>query len=224
VLEWLPEAASSYAVDMDNLIGMINLIVGAWFLLAVLVLVYLTVRYRRREGQRAAYLPATSLRAMSVILVPCALILGFDLVIDAAAARVWDEIKIDMPPHDEIVGIRGDQWVWRFTYPGPDGELGTEDDFESVGELRVPLDKVVLFELTAKDVLHSMWVPELRLKQDAVPGRTIRGWFQPTREGRFEFICAEICGVGHTVMKAALVVEGEEQYKRWLEERMPAAP
>jgi cytochrome c oxidase subunit 2 len=212
---WLPVAASSYAEDMDNLMGMITLIVGAWFILALGCLVYFAIRYRRRPGVRAAYLPATTLRAMSVILVPCALILGFDLVIDAAAARVWDHIKLELPPHDELVRIQGEQWQWRFTYSGPDGKLDTADDFVTVNDLHVPLDKVVQFELTAKDVLHSMWVPEFRLKQDAVPGRTIKGWFQATREGSYDFICAEICGMAHGVMKGTVTVVKPDAYASW---------
>jgi cytochrome c oxidase subunit 2 len=85
-----------------------------------------------------------------------------------------------------------------------------------VNELHVPNEKVILFELTAKDVLHSLWVPELRLKQDAVPGRTIRGWFRATREGEFELICAEICGFAHSMMKGSLRIESAQEYDRWL--------
>jgi cytochrome c oxidase subunit 2 len=213
---WFPEAASSYAGDMDRLILTITLIVGVWFVAAEACLVFFAIRYRRREGRKAAYLPATGLRSMAFVLVPCAVILALDLVVDAISAPVWDEIKIELPPHDELVGIQGEQWAWRFSYPGPDGFLGTEDDVESVNELHVPVGRVIRFELTAKDVLHSLWVPELRLKQDAVPGRTIRGWFRPTREGRFEVICAEICGLAHTMMKGFLTIEAPEAYQSWL--------
>ena len=216
MLSWLPEAASSYAADFDRLLSTINWIVGIWFLLAEAVLIYLVVRYRRRPGRRAAYLPATTLRSMSLVLVPCAVILGFDLYLDGVSAPVWDEIKLDLPPHDERVRIQGEQWAWRITYPGPDAQFDTADDIETVNELHVPNEKVILFELTAKDVLHSFWVPELRLKQDAVPGRTIRGWFRATREGEFEVICAEICGFAHSMMKGALRIESPEEYERWL--------
>ncbi|UCE85836.1 MAG: cytochrome C oxidase subunit II [Deltaproteobacteria bacterium] len=216
MLNWLPEAASSYAGDFDRLLSTINWITGVWFLLAEAVLIYLVIRYRRRPGRRAAYLPANSLRSMSFVLVPCAVILGFDLLLDGVSAPVWDEIKLQLPPHDEQVRIQGEQWAWRITYPGPDGQFDTADDIETVNDLRVPNDKVILFELTAKDVLHSLWIPELRLKQDAVPGRTIRGWFRPTREGEFEVICAEICGFAHSMMKGSLRIESAREYERWL--------
>jgi cytochrome c oxidase subunit 2 len=177
-LPWFPEAASSYAADIDWLFAFITIIVGVWFIAAEALLVYLIVRYRRREGRRAAYLPARSLRTMAFVLVPCAIILCLDLVIDAVAAPVWDEIKLTLPPHDELV---------------------------------------------REDVLHSFFIPTLRLKQDAVPGRTIRGWFRPTREGRYEVPCAEICGFAHTMMKANLFVESEDAYREWLESKAAEA-
>jgi cytochrome c oxidase subunit 2 len=221
---WFPEAASSYAGDMDSLIWTITLIVGAWFAMAEGLLVYLILRYRRRPERRARYLPGRSLRSMSFVLVPCGVILGFDLVLDAVSAPVWEEIKLEQPPHDELVRIQGEQWAWRFTYAGPDGRLGTGDDVETVNEFHVPIDRVILFELTAKDVLHSFWVPEFRLKQDAVPGRTIRGWFRATREGRFEVPCAEICGLAHTMMKGNLQVESDEAFRTWLASQSAPAP
>jgi cytochrome c oxidase subunit 2 len=198
-------------------------IVGAWFVVAELLLLYLVFRYRRRSGTKATYLPARSLRAMAVVLIPCAVILAFDLVIDAVAAPIWDDIKQKLPAHDQLVRIQGEQWAWRFTYPGPDGVLDTQDDFETVNEMHVPIGKVVQFELTAKDVLHSFFVRELRLKQDAVPGRVIRGWFTATREGAYEIPCAEICGFAHTMMKGTLTVESEEAYGRWLESKRASA-
>ena len=222
-MSWLPEAASSYAADLDHLMLVITLIVGVWFLLAEAVLIGFVVRYRRRPGRRAAYLPATSLRSMSFVLAPCALILGFDLVIDALSAPVWEKVKLELPPHDELVRIEGEAWQWRITYPGVDGRLDTADDVQTVNELHVPLEKTILFELTARDVLHSLWIPELRLKQDAVPGRSIRGWFRATREGEYAVVCAEICGIAHTLMAGKLRVESEAEYRQWLQSRAPAA-
>jgi cytochrome c oxidase subunit 2 len=213
---WLPQAASSFAPELDRLLLIITGIVGAWLAAAELCLVTLVVRYRRRPGRRAAYQPATHLRALSVVLVPCAAILVFDLVIDALSAPVWEEIKLARPAPEELVRIQGEQWAWRFTHAGPDGALDTADDVETVGELHLPRDRVVVFELRAKDVLHALWIPELRLKQDAVPGRTIRGWFRPTREGRFEVVCAEICGFAHTLMKGSLTVESQDSFRAWL--------
>lgn len=221
--KWLPVAASSFAKDVDGLMVFITVIVGVWFILAEALLLILAFVYRDRKGRQAAYLPANTLRGAALVLIPCAIVLGFDLWIDGVATPVWNHIKIDRPKHDERVRITGEQWSWRFRYPGADGELDTADDFETVGELHVPLNKVILFELEAKDVVHSLWVPTLRLKQDAVPGRSIHGWFEPTLAGRFEIICAEICGFGHTMMKSSLVVEEEAAYRAWLASKAPVA-
>jgi cytochrome c oxidase subunit 2 len=221
---WLPEAASSHAADLDRLLLVITLIVGTWFVAAELCLLTLVVRYRRRPGQRAAYEPATRLRALSAVLGPCAVILLLDLVIDALGAPVWEAIKLERPAPEELVRIQGEQWAWRFTHAGPDGALDTADDVASLGELHLPEGRLVVFELRAKDVLHSLWVPELRLKQDAVPGRTIRGWFRPTREGRYEIVCAEICGFAHTLMKGSLTVESPRAFGEWLAGQAARSP
>ena len=217
MLNWLPEAASTYAGDLDGLLLFISAIVGVWFIIAEAILIGFAVVFRRQPGRKAAYLPGRSLRAMSWVLVPCLVILGFDLVIDGVAAPVWDKVKIELPEPDEVVGITGVQWAWKFTLPGPDGELKTEDDIDVMNELHVPIGKTIQFHLTANDVLHSLFVPELRLKQDAVPGRVIKGWFNATKNGSYEVVCAEICGVGHTIMKGKLVVESEEDYQKWIQ-------
>lgn len=217
---WLPEAASTFAGDIDRLMIFITIVVGVWFVAAELYLVYSALRFRRRKGVRAAYLPGRTLRAMSVILIPCAVVLCLDLVIEAVGAPVWYKIKESIPEHQQLVRITGQQWAWGFTLSGPDGELDTEDDIEITNELHVPVGEVVRFELTAKDVLHSFSVAEFRLKQDAVPGRRINGWFEATKPGEFEIICAEICGFGHTLMKAKMVAESPEAYRQWVETKI----
>jgi cytochrome c oxidase subunit 2 len=224
MLGWLPQAASSFAPDLDRLLLVITTIVGAWFVVAEGILLTFAIRYRRRPGRRAAYLPAGGLRQLAFVLVPCAVILGFDLVIDAIAAPVWEKVKLELPPHDQLVRIQGEAWQWRFTHAGPDGRLDTSDDVETVNEMHTPVDQTVLFELRARDVLHSLWIPELRLKQDAVPGRSIRGWFRPTRQGTYPVICAEICGLAHTVMQGSLRVESAQAFQEWLRSTAPALP
>jgi cytochrome c oxidase subunit 2 len=220
---WFPEGASTYAGQMDHLFIVVTVIVGVFLLISEALLIYFALRYRRVEGRKAAYVPARTLRTMAFVLVPCTVILGFDLVIDAMAAPVWDEIKQTLPPAEERVRIEGQQWFWGFTYPGPDGRFDTADDIKTINDLHVPVGRVVVFELTSKDVLHSLWIPALRLKQDAVPGRTIRGWFEATREGRFEVICAEICGLQHTMMKGMMTAESPAAYDSWIASKAAAA-
>jgi cytochrome c oxidase subunit 2 len=108
------------------------------------------------------------------------------------------------------------QWAWTFTHPGVDGKLGTEDDVETVDELHVKADKTYHFKLESTDVMHSFSVPAFRLKQDAIPGREITGWFKPTKTGSYDIQCAEICGIGHALMPARIHVETEADHAAWL--------
>ena len=145
-----------------------------------------------------------------------------DLGIDYAQGSVWDEIKLHMPTDvKQTVRIEGQQFVWNFTHPGKDGQLDTADDIVLINQMTVPVNEKIRFELGSKDVLHSFWVPELRLKQDAVPGRIIAGWFAATKTGTYTIGCAELCGSGHTTMKAQLHVLSEADYAQWLADNAP---
>jgi cytochrome c oxidase subunit 2 len=225
MLNYLPEGLSSFAADIDGLMWLIYAIVGAWFVAAELFLVWMvyTGWRRRRSGARAMWLPAGTPKTNAWVLVPVGAVLLCDFVIEAKADGVWHTVKLDIPEHPDVhVKITGRQYMWLFGYPGADGELGSDDDVVA-NELHVPVGKSVRFELEAADVLHSFFVPELRLKQDAVPGRRISGWFDTNRTGTFEVACAEICGRGHTNMRALLIVQEQADFDAWLAEQSGAA-
>jgi cytochrome c oxidase subunit 2 len=114
------------------------------------------------------------------------------------------------------VRIIGQQWAWTFVHPGPDKKLDTSDDLTLIDELHVQADTVYYFELTSKDVIHSFSVPVFRLKQDAVPGRVITGWFKPILTGQFDIQCAEMCGLGHGLMVARIMIESQDEHEKWL--------
>ena len=213
---WLPENISTYGSRIDAVILLVFWIVGIWFVAVLGVLLFFAVRYRRGAHPRAAYVPARSWRAMAVVLVPCAVILVFDLVIETASSRAWHLIKIDMPPADLTVRVIGKQYAWTIVHPGPDGALDTADDITELNTVHVPAGEVVHFELQSQDVIHSFFLPNVRLKQDAVPGRTVRGWFEVTRPGSYQLVCAELCGLGHTNMRGRLEVQTRDDYERWL--------
>ncbi|MBI2082131.1 MAG: cytochrome c oxidase subunit II [Deltaproteobacteria bacterium] len=215
---WLPEDISTYGHGIDHTIRVIYYIVGAWFVLTEAVLFYFIIRYRKRKTTTATYQPGTTFKALAWILLPAALILVFDLGIDLVQGPVWNEIKIYLPTADQTVRIKGRQFVWEITHPGADGKLETPDDIQILNQLVVPVHKKIQFELQSEDVLHSLWIPNLRLKQDAVPGRTIKGWFEATKEGIYPLACAELCGSGHGTMKGQLQVLNETDYQNWLKE------
>ncbi len=144
----------------------------------------------------------------------------------AASGVAWLQTHLshvflyDVPEDPDVhVRITVRQYMWLFDYEGPDGELGTDDDF-TVDGLRVEVNKVVRFELESADIVHTFCVRELRFKQDAVPGRSISGWFDTNAEGTFEIGCAEICGQGHTRMRALLVVESQTAFDAWVQEQL----
>jgi cytochrome c oxidase subunit 2 len=107
--------------------------------------------------------------------------------------------------------------------PGADNVLGTADDIETVDELHLKVDTVYHFKLESVDVLHSFSIPQFRLKQDAMPGRIITGWFKPTKVGNFDIQCAEMCGIGHGIMMSKLFVETAEDHDKWVASHTPAA-
>ena len=127
------------------------------------------------------------------------------------------------PVTDRTVRITAQQWEWKFVHPGPDSELDTDDDIRTVDELHVTPNTVYHFQLEAEDVVHSFSVPVFRLKQDAVPGRRITGWFEATKTGTFDIQCAEMCGVGHGLMNARIVIETPEQHAAWMQEQTERA-
>lgn len=222
--QWFPIGASTYAHDVDGLFWMVTAIVGVWFLLAEAVLFYLIIRYRRRKNQPAGYVKGDKRSQMAWVLVPCIVVLGFDLFIDTSSMKVWDLVKLTRPTPSMVVRVDARQWAWDFTNPGADRKLGTADDIKTTNELNLPTGAVVEVELRSMDVLHSFWVPEFRLKQDVVPGRTIKAWFEVTRPGIYPVLCAQLCGVAHGIMKGNIYVRTPEEYQLWLSGQTAPAP
>jgi len=216
MLNWLPENISTFGRDIDGIMYLIYYLVGAWLILAEGVLIWFLIRYRKRAGVKARYQPGVALGAMAWVVVPAVLVFVCDLAIDAKGAPIWEHVKQEIPKHDCLVRIEGRQFAWNFRHAGKDGKLDTADDIVTNGQLHVPVGKVVKFELISRDVVHSFWCPNLRLKQDAVPGRVIPGWFDANKIGDYGIGCAELCGTGHGVMSATLVVESQEDYDKFL--------
>jgi cytochrome c oxidase subunit II len=117
-------------------------------------------------------------------------------------------------PAQLVVNAAGMQYAWLFTYPGTE---------VVAGELHLPVGREVLMNISANDVLHAFWVPEFRLKQDAIPGRESQIRFVPTLEGDYPVICAELCGAYHGAMKTHVVVESEESFQNWLTSQVALA-
>ena len=216
-------AASTYARDIDNLILLIAVLVGFWLLLCEGVFFYFIWRFRARDGHKAEYVTGENKAHKRWISIPHLLVLVCDVFIIYGAIRVWVNVKQTLPPPDATVRVIGQQWAWTFVHPGADGKLDTADDIAMIDELHVEVGKTYHYELSARDVLHSFSVPVFRLKQDAIPGRIIRGWFEPTKIGEYDVQCAEICGMGHGLMGARIMIETPGQHAAWVAGETPLA-
>jgi cytochrome c oxidase subunit 2 len=215
--QYLPNAAS-YAGHVDGLFWLITIIVGVWFIAAEIVFFWLIFRFRHRPNVPSQYVTGGEKHLKRWITIPHFLIMICDVVIIIAAVRVWVELKQTLPRPDYIVRVMSQQWAWTFTDPGPDGLIDTADDVRTTDELHLIVNKTYHFKLESKDVLHSFFVPAFRMKQDAIPGRTYTGWFRTSRAGTYDILCAEICGLGHGVMGAKLVIEDEPHHTAWLQQ------
>lgn len=214
--------ASTFAGSIDGLILLILVIVGFWFLLAEVIFFWLIFRFRAKPDQKTQYVTGKEKHLKRWVTVPHALILVFDVLIVVAAVRVWNDVKIQIPETDQTVRVIGQQWAWVFQHPGADNQLDTPDDIFSTDSLRVQNGVTYRYELESRDVLHNFSVPVFRLKQDAIPGRRILGWFEPTQEGAFDIQCAEICGIGHGVMRGTIVVQSGADHDTWISDNTPS--
>jgi cytochrome c oxidase subunit 2 len=209
-------SASTYAGDIDSLIAIIAILVGFWGILAEVLLIGLVIAYRERPGRKAEYITGDEKHQKAWVAYPHYLVLVCDIFIIVAAVRVWYNVKQDLPPADETVRVIAQQWAWTFVHPGPDKKFDTPDDIATNDQLHVKVGTVYHYKAESRDVLHSFSIPVFRLKQDVVPGRVITGWFEATRTGTFDIQCAEMCGIGHALMPARVVIETPDQHAAWL--------
>lgn len=211
---WFPVDISADGHVIDGLFMMILGLTGVVFVATEVCLAYFLWRYDAKSNRDAVKFTHGS-HSLEVVwtIVPAATL----LFIAIYQMNAWADAKIRQPAHPGIeVEVRGRQFEWRFRYPGPDGKLYTPDDVHFDSELHLPVDEEVLVHLKSEDVLHSFFLPNLRVKQDAVPGMVIPVWFRPTKIGAWDLVCAELCGWGHYKMRGRIVVQSREDFDAWL--------
>jgi cytochrome c oxidase subunit 2 len=215
---WLPENVSTFGADIDWLFKLIYWITGITFVLVSVTFLAFLVVYRDRPGRRARYTHGNTSLEIIWTVVP-ALIL---VVLTLLTVPAWSRVKMTMPATDFVVQVTAKQFNFQITYPGADGKFGTADDKTLLDEMHVPVGKPIRVNLRSQDVIHSFFVPQFRLKQDAVPGREIPAWFEVTKPGKYELPCAELCGFGHSGMKGWVYAHTPEEYARWAAENLRA--
>ena len=177
MLHWLPENVSTFGQGVDNLFHAIYWLTLIVFILVMGTLIVFLIKYRYQEGKKAHYIEGST--TLEIVWTAATTVIVF--VLAMFSYPQWNNIKspTQFPENpDVVVQVSGKQFNWDMTYPGPDNEFGTDDDLELENDLHVPMNAVVHIRLTSVDVIHSFFVPQLRLKQDALPNRFFNVWFQ----------------------------------------------
>lgn len=211
-IDLLPEQASLQAVSIDWLFGLHFKVIAFLFALIVGFMLYSIFVFRRKEGDTSDGEHIEGNTPLEVVwtIVPLGIVLYFSFL----GARVLGDVERIDPQALEVNAI-GSQWAWRFEYP--------EYDLTST-DLVLPVDQQALITLSSTDVIHSFWVPEFRVKQDALPGSEREMRITPTEIGEYTVRCAEICGTQHAYMLAPVIVMAEDDFQAWVDEQLAAVP
>lgn len=238
--DWKPPVASAHGAGVDGVIGYLLVATGAILVIGTLAFVAFLWRYGRGLPTES---PTTSPKMeRRWTLVP---VLGMALIAEAGVLvkglPVWEQVYGEPPEDALVVEVTGQQFEWLVRYPGQDGVFGRTDpsliestanpvgldegdpaavdDLVFRGTLHLPAGRTAYVRLRSRDVLHSFSVAAFRVKQDVVPGIVGSTMFLPTRTGRYEMGCAEICGMGHYQMSGTVVVHSPEEFETWLQQQ-----
>jgi cytochrome c oxidase subunit II len=204
-LPWEPESASTAAGPIDTLYDVLALVSAFVFALVCAILITAVVHFRkRRPDDLRDGAPIHGHTRLEIIwtTIPALLMVGTAVYSGLVLADI-EESKAGT----KTINVTGEQFAWTFEYQG---------ERVRSGELHLVEDTPYLFKITAKDVLHSFWVPQFRMKRDAVPGQTTEVRVTPTRKGQYSVVCAELCGLGHSTMRGGVVVSDQAAFDRWL--------
>ena len=239
----LPVQASAHAGDIDRMIVLIHYLMFILFIGWGIYFVWVLIRFRAAAHPKADYTGVTSHTSsyleIGVAVIEAVLLIGF-------AIPAWANRVNEFPPESESTVVRmiARQFEWHAHYPGPDGRFGRRDlslitptnvvgldradphagdDVVSINRMNLPVDKPAIIYLSTQDVIHSLGIAEMRVKQDAIPGMEIPVWFEPTRTGDYQINCSQLCGLGHYRMKAEVSVQSQAEFDAWLAEELALA-
>jgi cytochrome c oxidase subunit 2 len=210
-IDWFPVQASTGAHEIDTLYDVLLIASVPVFVLVMSVVIYSVVKFRARPGDMRDGAPIHGNTRLEIVWVTIPF-----LMVTALAIYGWvvlDDLEAKQP-NEMVVKVTGRQFAWSFAYPG-----------EKVNSdlLVLPKDRPVEFLINTKDVLHDFWVPEFRLKSDAVPGLTTKIRLTPNRLGKYQVVCAELCGLGHSTMRQDVRVVEPAVFDSWVRHQRAAA-
>ena len=213
---WLPRDVSEHGRTIDNLFFFILWLTGIAFIITEVVLCYFMWKYDDKTSEKPVkYSHGNHALELVWTILPSVTL----LFIAVYQMKAWAAAKLEPPNISPTVEVTGRQFNWDFRYPGPDNELYTEDDIvRTDGKLYLPFNETVLLKITSADVLHSFFLPNLRMKQDVVPGMDQSMWFKAQDTGGYDIVCAELCGWGHYKMKGRVFFLPRNKYDEKLEQ------
>jgi len=210
-IDWFPVNAAVDAGQIDTIYDVLLIVSVPIFVLVMTIVVYSVTRFRAKPGDMRDGPPIHGNTRLEVFWVTIPF-----LMVTALAGYGWvvlDDIEAKQP-NELVVEVKAQQFTWSFEYPAEKVTSTT---------LMLPEDQPVDFRINTADVIHSFWVPEFRLKSDAVPGLTTKVRLTPDRIGRYQVVCTELCGLGHTTMRQNVRVVSRDEFDSWLEEQKQAA-
>ena len=207
-----PVEASTQSVVIDQLFGVHLWIISFLFSLIMVTLVFSLVAFRRRKGETGDGVHLTGNTALELTWTGIPLLAV--LILSFVGAKTLGEIRL-IDPSAMQVKVTAGQWYWQYQYP----EFGV-----TTTDLYLPVSRQVNLQMTSVDVIHSFWVPEFRVKQDIVPGRTVELRFTPSLIGDYKVRCAELCGLRHAYMEGLVFVVSQTDFDNWITHQQSAAP
>jgi len=223
----LPFDASHDGWRIDWLIDITLVFIAVLFAIMVAWMLWACIRHNHKH--RAVYSRGDSRRSIALTLGVAGLIfftvdgnLFVNSTLDLSKA-FWNFEKAESDPRAVRIEVNAHQWAWDVRYPGPDGRFNTRDDIVLLNRMVVPVDRPVIVQLAATDVVHSFSLPNFRVKADCVPGTINRVWFRPKEIGEYGINCAQHCGLSHYLMKGILRVVSDAEYEAWAREQSELA-
>ena len=234
----MPVAAAAHADGIDQIIVVVHWLMAVLFVGWGLFFLYTLVRFRAGAHPKASY---HGMKGTISKVIEGAVLVAEIVILVFLSMPAWAERVAEFPPEHESIVVRvvAEQFAWNIHYPGPDHKFGrtdiklvsaanplgldrsdadAKDDITTINQMNLPINRNVIVHLSSKDVIHSFGLPQMRVKQDAIPGIVHNLWFTPTQTGEWEIACSQLCGLGHYRMRGFYTIQSDADFQAFLKE------